>query len=132
MLIVPVAIFEIAPLASRAWYLNNPVPHTHVEGTNCTPVPDIEAIQPEIDTSPVTDKLPPRIVPRSASVSFAKTLIATLTFLFVEAVSLIAIGVSLTQITVIVAVTILEPDGPKVSCSWNVKLSVPQKSAFGV
>lgn len=123
---VPVALLDTHPLASIAIYLNNPVPQTPVFGTKTTCVPDIEAMPPEILTSQVMLKFTHNTVPLSTSVSFANTSTVTVTFLFVEVLSFTATGLSLTQIIVIFAVAIFEPDGHRVSVSSNVKLSAPQ------
>ena len=56
----------------------------------------------------------------------------TLVLRFVEPVSERATGASLTQVIVIVPVAVFEAVGPKASLRRNVKVSVPQKSAFGV
>ena len=114
---VPVARFDVAPLASSAKYVNNQVPHAPVVGINSTQVPLMLAMPPDILVTQVTDNTPPSAVPKSASVSLNKTATTTVTFLFVEAVSSTATGASLTQTTVMVAVTILDPDGQSVSVS---------------
>ena len=52
---VPVAIFESHPEASRARYVNVPVPHVFIVGTKRTPVPETEAVPPVIEVTPVTE-----------------------------------------------------------------------------
>ena len=66
------------------------------------------------------------------SVSFERTGTRTFTLRLVEAESLTATGASFEHVTVIVPVAVLEATGPKVSLRRNVKVSTPQKSAFGV
>lgn len=68
----------------------------------------------------------------STSVSLEVTKIVKLVSSVPVAVSATATGLSLTHVTVIVPVAVLEADGPKVSLRRNVKVSTPQKSAFGV
>lgn len=70
-------------------------------------MPDIEAMPPETLVTPVILSIAHNAVPRSASVSLNNTGIVTVTFLFVEALSFTATGVSLMQITSIVPVAIL-------------------------
>lgn len=43
----------------------------------------------------------------------------------------VAVGISLTQVAVTVPVAILDHDHAR-SVNWKLKVSVPQKSAFGV
>lgn len=100
-------------------------------GINKTAVPEILAVPPNIAFSQVILRVPPNTVPLSASVSFAKTSTVTVTFLFVEALSSTATGASFTHMTSTVPVAKFDPVGPKVSCNWNTKVSVPQKSASG-
>ena len=68
----------------------------------------------------------------SESVSLEVTKITRFVSSVPVAVSATATGVSLTQVTVIVPVAVLEALGPNVSLRRNVKVSVPQKFAFGV
>lgn len=56
-----------------------------------------------------------KAVPRSASVSFAKTLTVTEVFLFVEALSFTAIGLSFIHIVVIVPVAMFDAIAQKLS-----------------
>ena len=68
----------------------------------------------------------------STSVSLEVTKIVKLVSSVPVAVSATATGVSLTQVTVIVPVAVLLAVGQKVSLRRNVKVSTPQKLAFGV
>ncbi len=87
------------------------------------PVPDIEAVPPVIEVTHVTESCPPVW---STSVSFERTAMVTLVLRLVEPVSAFATGASLTQVTVIVPVAVLEAVGPKASLRRKVKVSVPQ------
>ena len=72
------------------------------------------------------------VIALSTSVSLEVTNITRLVSSVPVAVSATAIGLSLTQVTVIVPVAVLLAVGQKVSLRRNVKVSTPQKSAFGV
>lgn len=68
----------------------------------------------------------------STSVSLEVTNITRLVSSVPVAVSATAIGLSFRQVMVIVPVAVLLAVGQKVSLRRNVKVSTPQKSAFGV
>jgi hypothetical protein len=67
----------------------------------------------------------------SGSVSLVRTAIEAIVFSLVVAESLTAVGVSFTQLTVIVAVQVLEIS-PITSLKLYVKVATPQKFAGGV
>lgn len=129
---IPVAKFESAPLASVAKYVNNQNPHAPEAGVNTKLVPDITLTHQVTSTIQVILKLPPNSVPLSISESLERTSIIMDTSRKVDPVSFTATGASFTQSIVTVPVAILDPEDQNTSINWKLKVSVPQKLAFGV
>jgi hypothetical protein len=121
----PVAVFERVPLASTARYVKVSGVEVQYSGVGIkkTLVPPVMERVPPVDgwVRPVRD-----VMALSTSVSFEVTAMVRFVSSVPVAVSLFAIGASLTQVMVMVPVAVLLAVGQKASLRRKLKVSVPQ------